>query len=143
MFVLIAHPIIQFTALILACYVFHLGYHRFSGVYLKQKVPFLWKRHVSLGAVALITFLAGMVGGIIVVYTYWRSYLITGLHAKVAITLLPLIVFGLVSGIIMNASRKKRKWLPILHGANNAIVLILALVQVFTGWKILRTYVLG
>lgn len=143
MFVLIIHPIVQFSALILTCYVFYLGYQRFSSVYLKQNVPFLWKRHVSLGVVALVTFLAGMAGGILMVYIYWRSYLITGLHATVAIVVFPLIVFGLVSGIFMNAKKKKRKWLPILHGANNTLVLILALVQAVTGWNILRNYVLG
>lgn len=110
---------------------------------MKKKTPFLWKQHVSLGIVSLATFIAGMAGGLLAVYTYWRSYLITGLHAKVAIVLLPLMIFGLLSGLYMNAKKKKRRWLPILHAANNAILMILAFTQIVTGWKILRNYVLG
>ena len=143
MFLLFIHPVVQFITFILACYVFYLGYQRFSSLHRKKNAPFLWKRHVSLGIVALATFLAGMAGGLLAVYTYWRSYLITGLHAKVAIFLLPLMIFGLLSGLYMNAKKKKRKWLPILHGANNAVLMILAFTQVITGWKILRNYVLG
>jgi hypothetical protein len=143
MFLLFIHPAIQLITFILACYVFYLGYQRFSSLHMKKNVIFLWKRHVSLGTVTLATFLAGMAGGLLAVYTYWRSYLITGLHAKVAIVLLPLMIFGLLSGLYMNAKKKKRKWLPILHGANNAILMVLALTQVITGWKILRNYVIG
>jgi uncharacterized membrane protein YozB (DUF420 family) len=143
MFVLFIHPIVQFLAFILACYVFHLGLQRLFNLQFKRNAPFLWKRHVVLGLVALATFLAGMAGGIIMVYTYWRSYFLTGLHAKIAIVLLPLILFGMLSGLYMNFKKRKRKWLPLLHAANNAILLLLSLTQIVTGWKILTTYVVG
>ena len=142
MVVLFIHPTVQFLTIILACYVLHLGLQRFRSLHLKRNVSFRWKRHVVLGLVALATFLAGMVGGIVMVYTFWRSYLITGLHAKVALVLLPLISFGMLSGLYMNSKKRKRKWLPILHAANNSIVLFLSMTQIVTGWKILATYVL-
>jgi hypothetical protein len=141
--VLLIHPIMHFLVFILACYVFYLGMKRFFSLHLKQNIPFPWRRHVLLGIVALATFLAGMPGGIYMVYAYWRSYLITGLHAKIAISLLPFMAFGMLSGLYMNADKKKRKWLPIFHAANNAIVLLLVMAQVITGWKILTKYVLG
>ena len=96
------HPIFQFLVFILACYVFYLGSQRFRSLHLKQRVTFKWKRHVVSGQIALGVFLAGMVGGIVMVYACWRNYFITGLHARVAIILVPLIIFGFFSGLYMN-----------------------------------------
>ena len=104
-FMLFIHPVVQFLDFILACYVFYLGLQRLRSLHLKQSVAFQWKRHVVLGILALGTFLAGMAGGIVMVYTYWRSYFITGLHSKVAIVLMPLILFGIFSGLYMVAYR--------------------------------------
>ena len=140
---LFIHPILQFLTFILACYVFYLGLQRFFSLHLRRNLPFLWKRHVVLGLVALATFLAGMAGGIVMVFTFWRSYFITGLHAKVALILLPLLLFGILSGLYMNFKKRKRMLLPLLHAANNVILLFLIVTQIVTGWKILTTYVLG
>jgi len=143
MLLLFVHPIVQFLAVILACYVLYLGYRRFLSFYLKQTVPFLWKRHVTLGLVALATLFVGMAGGMAMVYIFWRSYFITGLHAKVALVLVVLILFGILSGLYMHLKKRKRKWLPLLHLANNVILLLLCVVQIITGWNILTKYVLG
>ena len=140
---LFIHPVVQFLAFILACYVFYLGLQRLRSLHLKQSVAFQWKRHVVLGILALGTFLAGMAGGIVMVYTYWRSYFITGLHSKVAIVLMPLILFGIFSGLYMNFKKRRRRRLPLIHAVNNAVLLFLGLIQIVTGWKILSTYVLG
>jgi hypothetical protein len=123
--------------------VFHLGLKRFVTLHLNRRAPFLWKRHVVLGFIALATFLAGMIGGVVMVYTFWRSYFITGLHAKIAIVFLPLLLFGMLSGLFMNFKKRKRKWLPIFHAANNSILLFLGIAQIVTGWKILTTYIIG
>jgi len=140
---LFIHPVFQFLAFILACYVFYLGWQRLRSLHLKQSVAFPWKRHVVLGLIALGTFLAGMIGGIMMVYMYWRNYFITGLHSRVAIVLVPLILFGIFSGLYMHFKKRKRQRLPLLHAANNAVLLFLSLIQIITGWKILSTYVLG
>ena len=143
MFLLFIHPIVQFLAFILACYVLYLGYQRFLSLHMKKNVPFLWKRHVILGSIALVMLSAGMTGGIVMVYTFWRSHFITGLHAKVGWILVPFILFGILSGLYMNAKKGKRKWLPLLHMADNVIVLLLCVAQIITGWNILTNYVLG
>jgi len=140
---LLVHPMVQFSAICLACYVLYLGYGRLLSLHLRQTVPFLWKRHVTLGLVALLTLFAGMAGGIAMVYTFWRSYFITGLHAKIGLVLVPLILFGIGSGLYMNAKKRKRKWLPLLHMANNLALLVLCVAQIITGWNILTKYVLG
>ncbi len=140
---LFIHPIIQFLAFLLACYVFYLGIKRFQHLHLKQKVIFKWKQHVFWGQIALGTVFVGMLGGVSMVYIHWRSYFITGLHAKIAIILAPLLAFGFLSGRYMNSKKKKRKWLPFIHAINNVVILLLTLVQIATGWRILSTYVLG
>jgi hypothetical protein len=140
---LIAHPIIQSLATLLALFLFYQGVQRFRSLHLNQKAAFGWKGHVLLGKIALGLWLAGMLGGASTVYVYWRGFLITGTHGKVALAMLPLIIFGLASGLYMNYKRSSRKVLPFVHGLNNFAVLILACFQVVTGWGVYKGFVLG
>ncbi|MBU4185496.1 MAG: DUF4079 domain-containing protein [Proteobacteria bacterium] len=137
------HPIIQFSATLLAFYVFYLGVQRFRSLHLKHKVRFNWKRHVALGMVVLITWPVGLLTGIILVRTYWHGFLITETHGKVALAMAPLILFGLFSGLYMDRVKKRRTLLPLIHGINNLVVLALALAQVVIGWGVYNTFVLG
>jgi len=57
--------------------------------------------------------------------------------------MLPLILFGLFSGLYLNYKKGKRMLLPILHGINNLVVLILSLYQVSSGWWVYNAYILG
>jgi len=98
---------------------------------------------VVLGLISLFVLLSGMLFGLFMVYIYWEGFLITGTHGKVAITMGPFILFGMFSGLYINTKKKKRKALPLIHGINNVIVLSLAVSQAVTGWKILRTFVIG
>jgi hypothetical protein len=84
-----------------------------------------------------------MLGGAVMSYVTWHGFLVTGTHGKVAVAMLPLILFGLFSGLYMNYRKGKRKLLPIIHGLNNMVVLILALYQISSGWWVLTVYVLG
>lgn len=140
---LIIHPILQFSAILPALYVFYLGFQRFRMLHLKQKAKFNWKRHVFLGKIVLITWLLGMLGGLSMAYYTWHGFLVTGTHGRVAFIMLPLILFGLFSGLYMNKKKKKRKILPFIHGTANLILLILALYQISTGWWVYNVYVLG
>jgi hypothetical protein len=54
-----------------------------------------------------------------------------------------MILFGLLSGYIMNKTRKKRSVLPLAHGINNLILTLLALTQMITGWGVIKLFVLG
>ena len=90
-----------------------------------------------------MAWLAGVLGGIIVVKLYWHGFLITGTHGKMALVMVPFIIFGLVSGLYMNRNKKERRTLPLLHGLNNLIVLVLALAQVVSGWWVYRAFVMG
>ncbi|MFH1673673.1 MAG: DUF4079 domain-containing protein [Pseudomonadota bacterium] len=90
---LIIHPIIQFSAIVLALYVFYLGVHRFRLLHLGQKTTFRWKRHVLLGTITMGAWLGGMLGGLTMVYSHWHGFLVTGTHGKVALTMAPFIIF--------------------------------------------------
>ncbi len=140
---LIIHPIIQLCATLLACYVLFLGVQRFRMLHIKQKARFNWKRHVLLGIITMVTFLAGMIGGVSVAYLNWHGLLITGIHGKTALIIPPLLLFGLFSGLYMNRVKKKRKALPLIHGVVNLMLLLLALFQVYSGWWVYNTFVLG
>ena len=140
---LVIHPIIQFSAVMLTLYVFYLGVQRFWSLHLHQKTLFRWKRHVLLGKIALLVLSGGMIGGMTMVYLYWRGFLITGSHGRVALVMTPFIIFGAASGLYMNRKKKKRKALPMIHGLINLVILILALTQVVTGWRVYMLLVLG
>ncbi|MBW2259480.1 MAG: DUF4079 domain-containing protein [Deltaproteobacteria bacterium] len=138
-----AHPIIQSLATLLAVYVFHQGLQRFRALHLNQRTFFRWKQHVVLGEIALGMWLAGLLGGAVTVYVSWRGFFITGTHGEVALVMAPFIIFGLASGLYMHYKKRARKVLPFIHGLSNLVVLILACVQVATGWGVYRMYVLG
>jgi CBS domain containing-hemolysin-like protein len=128
---------------VLTLYVFYLGVQRFRSVHLHQKTLFRWKRHVLLGKIAMLALLGGMMGGITMVYLYLHGFLITGIHGKIALVMALFIIFGGASGLYMNRSKKKRTALPMIHGLNNFILLIFALTQVITGWRVYMQFVLG
>jgi hypothetical protein len=140
---LFIHPIIQILAILLALYVFYLGLHRFRALHLKQKVAFNWKRHVILGKIVLISWLTGMLGGAVMAKVTWHRFLVTGTHGKVALVMLPPILFGLFSGLYMDRRKKMRTLLPLLHGINNMVILALTGYQITTGWWVVNVYVLG
>jgi len=140
---LIIHPIVQCLAILLALYVFSLGLQRFRFLHLHHKTVFHWRQHAALGEIALGVLLAGMLGGIAIVYIYWHGLFITGIHGKVALVTAPFIIFGLVSGLYMNHKKRKRRILPFVHGLNNLVILIMALSQILTGFLVYRNFVLG
>ena len=98
---------------------------------------------MALGETTLGVLLAGMAGGIAVVYNTWHGLFITGIHGKVALAMAPFIIFGLVSGLYMNHKKRKRRILPFVHGLNNLVVLIMAIGQIISGVWVYRAFVLG
>lgn len=141
--VLSIHPAVQIGAITLALYVFYLGLQRSRSLHLGRTSSFNWKRHVTLGTVALTTMLLGIGGGLAMVYMYWKGILLGGLHGETGLAMVPLILFGLSSGLYMDRHKKKRTLLPPLHGVNNLVLLILALSQVVTGDRMFDAFVAG
>lgn len=136
------HPILQVLATFVALYAGYLGMERFLSRHLGKRTQFLWKRHVVVGKIALCTWLAGLGGGMFAAKLKWSVMLVTGQHYKVAFLMLPLILFGLASGVYMDRWKQKRLVLPLLHGLGNLVLLFLAFYQFRTGWAVIRDFIL-
>jgi hypothetical protein len=134
------HPVVQFLAILLAAYVFVLGWPRLRAAFTGGGAYFAWKRHVRLGLTALIVLLIGMLGGAGTTFYYRGSTGLTGWHYWIALTMTPLMLFSLVSGLIMDRRKARRKALPIVHGLVNQVMLLLALFQIWTGVGVLRAF---
>lgn len=132
------HPVFQVLATALAVPVFIEGLKRFRSLHLKQRLPFNWPRHVRWGTAVMGSWLTGLIGGLVIAKLSWSGFLTTGLHGRIGAAMAPLLLFGLVSGIYMDRNKKKRTLLPLLHGANNTVILILVFVQAWTGWRVLQ-----
>ena len=137
------HPAFQALMTVVSFYALYLGLQRFRSLHLKQKAAFNWKRHVLIGRIVLVGWLLGLIGGLLMTRWAWHGVFITGPHAYLGVTMSPLIIFGLVSGWHMNRVKKKRTTLPLLHGLNNLLLVLLALVQGVTGVLAFRMFVLG
>lgn len=136
------HPIVQFLATLLAVYVFVLGWPRLRAAFTGGRALFNWKRHVRLGLTALIALVLGMLGGAWVTFTYRGGTGFSGWHYRLALAMSPLMLFGLASGLVLDRRKARRTVLPLVHGLANLVLLILALVQVWTGLHVLKVFVL-
>ena len=142
MLLLSIHPAAQFMAILLAYYAAYLGMQRTQSLHFAKTVKFQRQRHVITGAIALIAMLGGIGAGFIMVARLPHHPDI-GLHEIIAKTLLPLLLFGLCSGLYLYFKPEKQKIIPVIHALNNLLILLLVLVQIFTGWQVYQRYVLG
>jgi hypothetical protein len=140
---LLIHPLMQLMATALVLVVMHHGIQRFRFQHLKQKAAFPWKRHVYLGTCVIAIWSAGFMGGLMVVRNYWYAVFITGVHGKVGAAMLPFMLIGIVSGWIMHSRKRRRRILPLIHGVNNLVLVLLALLQLYSGWQVLNAFVWG
>jgi len=136
------HPTVQFAATILAIYVIYTGLQRFRMLHLRNRAAFSWKLHVSMGSAVILLWSIGLVGGFVVTRDVWYTNFITGLHAKIAVVMCPLIVIGFATGFHMNRVKRKRILLPLIHGFNNTILFFLAIYQIYSGWQVMQKFVL-
>ena len=138
------HPVLQTLAVLLSLYVLYLGFVRFRFAHLGHKgIIFQWKRHVQQGAAVMIVWALAFVIGLGAAWTSWHAIGITELHYQLGLVMLPLILFGLGSGFVMDRVKAKRKLLPLAHGAVNALLVLMALCQLYTGIAIIRDMLLA
>lgn len=136
------HPLLQLAATGLALYVLSLGWVRFQVNHLGKKGKFMWMDHVRLGKYAHILWMAGLVLGLYAVGQEWGDNGITGNHYWIGQLLMPCIAVGYVTGFIMDRDKKKRPYLPLIHGFFNTLAVLLALIQVVTGVLVIRDFML-
>lgn len=131
------HPLLQLLVTGLSLYVLYTGLQRFAQVHLRKRVVFPWRRHVLLGLVTLLSWGAGLTGGLYTTSHYWRAAGTTGPHFVLALCLLPLLVLGLTTGLVLDQRRKKRRVLPLVHAVGNTLLVLLALVQAGLGIRVI------
>ena len=131
----------QLSVILLAFYAAYLGFQRTQNLHFGKATRFLRKRHAIAGSVGLISMLGGSAAGFFMVNRYLLDPDM-GLHEAVAMVLLPLLIFGIISGFFMYLKPKQRKTLPAIHGINNLVILVLALAQIVTGIMAYTRYVL-
>lgn len=141
MLILSIHPVVQFTAILLAYYAAYLGLQRTQSLHFGKTTEFNRERHVIVGGIALLTMLGGIAAGFVIVARFMQHPDI-GLHEITAKTILPLLLFGLSSGFYLYLKPKKRKIMPAIHALNNLFILILVLMQIFSGWQVYLKLVL-
>lgn len=139
--ILSLHPVGQIIAILFACYAAYLGLQRTKSLHFGKTTRFYRERHVITGAIALFSMLVGIAAGSIMVNRYLLSPDM-GLHVAVAMIILVLGLFGIISGFVLYLKPKQRRILPAVHGINNLVILLLALVQVITGIMAYMRYVL-
>lgn len=142
MIMLYFHPALQAATTLLGLFVAYLGLQRFVAQHMGRKLPFQWARHVSLGRIVLILWAAGLVGGLTVARLKWQVNFVTGLHYQTALAMVPLMLFGGVTGWYMDKHRARRTLLPLAHGVCNLVLLALALFQFRTGWQVIKDFIL-
>ncbi|AAS96287.1 DUF4079 family protein [Nitratidesulfovibrio vulgaris] len=137
-----SHPLVQVIALVLSVPAVLFGWKRFLAVHCGQKCVFPWKQHVRWGTYAIALWLGGGLLGSLLVWFYWRNLFLTGVHAYVGLVMLPLCVIGYMTGYRLDKEKRRRKWLPLVHGVNNLVLVALALWQLWTGVSLVRLYLM-
>ena len=137
------HPVLQVLVTIAAFYVFLLGVQRFRSAHLGHKVAFNWKRHVVMGRWVIIGWLLGLAVGKMAVNAELGMMGIFADHNQGAMIMTPLMLIAYVSGTYMDRRKARRTALPLVHAANNVLLLGVALYQVYTGWLIVDNFLLN
>ena len=131
------HPFLMFLVMLGGFYVLWLGWRRFQGLHLKQRVSFAWKRHVRIGSYVLAFWALGPVLGLIGSQIVFGATFINSTHAWWGIAMVPLVITGYATGRVLDRVKCRRKWLPLIHGVNNLVLVVMSLWQTFTGWGFL------
>ena len=100
-----------------------------------QKVIFPWRNHVRLGTAGLLLWTAGAYG-FYVTHSYFGGTHITGIHATLAWPIMGLSLLGLATGYVMNKYKKKRVWLPLVHGVGTTVLVLLVCYECWTGLEL-------
>jgi len=136
------HPILQLVATGIALYALHLGWARFQVNHMNKKLKFLWMDHVKFGKTAHILWMAGLVLGQYAVSKEWGSNGVTGNHYWLGQLMMPCIAAGYITGVTMDRNKKKRPYMPLVHGVFNIIAVLLAIAEIVTGSMVIREFML-
>ena len=141
--ILSIHPFFQGIGIILAFYGAFLGIQRVRILHFDRKNGvFQRKRHALIGAIALFLLLGGFGGGFYIAGLVWQGMVVINLHRNIALTILPFLLVAIATGLYLYFSPARRRILPAIHGLNNAVLLILLLLQAYSGIQVYLQHVL-
>ncbi|MDD6181507.1 MAG: hypothetical protein ACI33N_05655 [Desulfovibrionaceae bacterium] len=132
------HPLMQVFAAALGLWAMWQGVQRFRMTH-GVKVLFPWRQHVKLGAWALALWLLGALG-FYVTHSIFGETHITGAHAFMAWPVMLLAVIGLGTGYVMDRWKRRRVWMPLVHGALNVLLLVLVAAECWTGVELWESF---
>jgi hypothetical protein len=136
------HPVVQALTGLLALYVLRLGLSRFAARHLGKTTAFQWDRHVLLGRIVVLVWAAGALGGLAVTYVVYGKIFPESLHFRVGLLVLPVLLVTWLSGTWLNRHRNQSRILPVVHMANNVLLLVLFGMQAVTGLGIVQSALL-
>ena len=136
------HPIIQTLTAVLALYVLWLGLKRFASRHLGRQTAFNWKRHVMLGKTVVVIWALGAFGGLIMTYVTYGKIFTESLHFRIGVVVFLLLIGTWLTGTRLDRRQGQSNLLPVVHLVNNAILLILVVVQLITGIGIVQSALL-
>ena len=136
------HPIVQSFTAVLALYVLWLGLARFASRHLGKQTVFKWDRHVRFGKLVAAVWALGGLGGLTMTYITYGKIFTESLHFRIGIAILLLLLVTWLTGTRMDRRRGQSDVLPVIHLANNALLLILIVVQFVTGIGIVQSALL-
>ena len=136
------HPIVQSLTALLALYVLWLGLARFASRHLGKKTVFRWDRHVGLGKFVAAVWALGGLGGMVMTYITYGEIFTESLHFRIGMAILLLLLVAWLTGTRMDRRRGQSDILPVIHLANNALLLILIAIQLVTGIGIVQNVLL-
>ena len=132
------HPIFQGLIAVLAVYVLWLGLTRAASRHFGRKTTFPRQRHVLLGKVVVVAWGLGALGGVTMTYLHFGKIYPESLHFRIGLVMVVLLVIAWMTGTRMDRQRNQSNVLPVVHLVNNALLMILAVVQLVTGIGIVR-----
>jgi len=136
------HPLVMTGTILFLFHVFRLGLQRTRSRRLGHKVVFQWKSHVRLGRYVMLLLFLGCIGGLAVAYIRFGEIGSSEDHFLPGVLMLPLIVAGYLTGHSMDADRRARKIVPLVHLANNALLCTLGIMQLVSGIEMLQELML-
>lgn len=136
------HPIVQTLTAVMALYVLRLGLARLAQRHFGKRIGFQWDRHVTLGKLVVLIWALGALGGLIMTYIYFGKIFTQSLHFRIGMVIMLLLLVTWLTGTRMNRRRNQSTLLPVIHLANNVLLLILVAVQLITGIGIVQSALL-
>ncbi|MBU1248008.1 MAG: hypothetical protein KKB70_04860 [Proteobacteria bacterium] len=136
------HPLLQAICMVLATWVLFMGLQRFRAQHLGIKVLFPWKRHVFWGKVVHAIWLLGFGLGLFMGWYSWGSINLTGGHFLVGVSMVPMILLSLITGLMLQKPKGRRASLALFHGTVNAVLFAMALYQAFSAVAVIELFLL-